>query len=199
MDRRWTADQRIGPEGTAWLAHGRRSWTVQFLPILPPHTFSHSLPLTLLPLITYTRGVDDVELLRLAEKEFAAAEEQAKKAMRERDAAQQRLDLANRALQAWAAIVEQKRQATGLPPPSVAPSTLPGFTNDEDGPRSRTDWVRGWIRAAGDKGATPAQIRSLTEHLGLPVNENFPHSILSKLKARGEIVKAKGRYVTKKP
>jgi hypothetical protein len=134
------------------------------------------------------------ELLKLAERELAAAQEEAKKALTERDAAQARLDLANRSVQAWYTIVEQKQKAAGITltfdaPPIPPP---PGFT--EDDALSLTQSVRDLLKKAGARGMTPGEIRSETPLFG-PMSVNFPHGILGKLKARGEVEKIRGKYV----
>jgi hypothetical protein len=146
--------------------------------------------------------MDDTELLELAEKELVAAVEESKKARAERDAAQERLDLANKLAESWWAIVEQKRKAAGVEPErggglraaEIAEGML--RSSDDDGSMNLTQSVRNLLRSAGFRGLTPGEIRAQAQHLYGPTAANFPHGILGKLKAGGEVKNVHGRYVS---
>jgi hypothetical protein len=175
-----------------------------------------SLPLLSYPLSPILKDVDDTQLLELAEKEFVAAVEESKRARAERDAAQERFKRALELTQAWGAIVEQKRKATGAaiiappipPPPGFADGGEPKplyqeiaegmlrLSDDEDGSRNLTQIVRDVVRAAGFRGLTPGEIRAHAQHIYGPTAANFPHGILGKLKAGGELKNVHGRYVS---
>jgi hypothetical protein len=142
------------------------------------------------------------EFLELAEKELIAAVEEAGKARLDRDAAQERLDLANKLAQSWAAIVEEKRKAAGverehgggLRAAEIAEGML--RSSDDDGSMNLTQIVRDLLRSAGFRGLAPGEIRARAQHLYGATAANFPHGILGKLKAGGEVKNVHGRYVS---
>lgn len=138
------------------------------------------------------------ELSRTDKERLLQAEREAADALAARDAAQVRLDRANRAVEAWRVInslsedaptSEEKATGEKVQPPIIPPSAQAESFNG-----NKSSWVRQMVLRFRNEGIAPARLRQIARTVGIAVTPQFPYTTLYNLKQAGKVREEDGRY-----
>jgi hypothetical protein len=139
-----------------------------------------------------------MDIAAIATKELQQLESDMKILRREMADIQHREQHIQREIDAWKTILEARSGETTALIPSrganaIAPMTVGDF-HFTDPATNKTDVVRLVFQEAGIRGLVASDLVEKLKEAGVGGHRSFPYTAISKMKGRGEIFEADGRY-----